>query len=83
MNITPSTSTAARATSHGTAIAQGAATVNAKYAFNPIPGAIAKGNLAQKAIAIQPTNAAIAVANKASSNGIPVTDSIDGLTNRM
>ena len=82
-NITPCTRIAASAISQGTAIAQGAATVNAKYAFRPIPGARAKGSLAQNAMTIQPTNAARAVANRASLNGMPVADSIDGFTRRM
>ena len=69
--------------SHGTAIAHGAATVNAKKAFRPIPGARANGNFAQNAIAIHPMKAATAVANRASLNGMPVCASIDGFTRRM
>ena len=69
--------------SQGTAIAQGAATVNAKKAFRPIPGARAKGNFAQSPIAIHPMNLAIDVANSASLNGMPVAANIDGFTSRM
>ena len=69
--------------SHGTAIAHGAATVNAKNAFRPIPGASAKGSFAHSPIAIHPMKAAIEVANRASSNGMPVAASIDGFTSRM
>ena len=83
-NRTPSTSTAASAICQLTAVANhGAATVNAKYAFRPIPGANAKGSFAHSPMTMHPTNAATAVANRASSNGIPVTDSIDGFTSRM
>ena len=81
MKITPSTRTAANATSH--AIPIPITTVNTKYAFNPMPGANAKGLFAHNPITVQPTNAAIAVANSASSKGIPATDSIAGFTNRM
>ena len=69
--------------SHGTAIAHGAATVNAKNAFRPIPGASAKGSFAHSPIAIHPMKAAMEVANRASSNGMPVAASIDGFTSRM
>ena len=57
--------------------------MNAKKAFRPIPGASANGKFAQNAMAIHPMNAATAVANRASSNGMPVADSIDGFTSRM
>ena len=83
MKITPSTKTAASAISHSIPIPQLAVTVNAKYAFSPMPGAKAKGRLAHRPIITHPTNAAIAVANNASLKGIPETESISGLTNKM
>ena len=83
MKITPSTRTAASAISHSIPIPQLAVTVNAKYAFSPMPGAKAKGRLAHRPIITHPTNAAIAVANNASLKGIPETESISGLTNKM
>ena len=64
-NINPSTKTAANAISHAMPIPS--TTENTKYAFKPMPGARAKGKLAQRPITTQPTNAAIAVANSASS----------------
>ena len=79
--IIPSMNTAARATSQGMPIAS--TTENTKYAFKPIPGANAYGLLAHNPITTQPTKAAIAVANNASSNGIPATASIDGFTTNM
>jgi len=81
MKIRPSTKTAARATCQAMPIAP--TTVKVKYAFRPIPGAKAKGRFAHSPITVHPTKAAIAVANKASSNPIPVPESIAGLTNKI
>ena len=81
MKITPSTSTAANATCQEMPIP--ITTANTKYAFNPIPGANAYGLFAHRPITVHPTNAAMAVANNASSNGIPLTASIAGFTSRM
>ena len=79
--IIPSMNTAAKATSH--AIPIPITTENTKYAFRPIPGANAYGLLAHNPITTQPTKAAIAVANNASSNGIPPTANIAGFTSKM
>ena len=57
--------------------------MNAKYALRPIPGAKANGKLAQRPITVQPIKAAIAVANKTSSKGIPVPLNMAGFTNRI
>ena len=83
-NRSPSTKTAASATSHGMPIPR--TTANVKYAFSPIPGARAKGRFAQSPMTMQPTNAATAVANSASPKGMPVAPkllSMEGLTTRM
>ena len=80
-NIIPSTNTAARASCHDAPIVN--TTPNTKKAFKPIPGARAKGKFAHSPMTIHPMNAAIAVANKASSNGIPANESIAGFTTKM
>ena len=79
--IIPSMKTAARATCQS--IPMPSTTAKVKYALSPIPGASANGRFAHRPITTQPTNAAIAVANNASSKGIPATDSIAGFTRRM
>ncbi len=78
-NSIPSTNTAARAPMPRT-------TANVKYAFSPIPGASANGRFAYRPMIVHPTKAATAVANNASSNGMPVAPkllSIEGLTTKM
>ena len=80
-NSMPSTNTAARATCQDMPIPR--TTANVKYAFSPIPGASANGRFAYNPITTQPTKAAIAVANSASSKGIPAMESMAGLTNRI
>ncbi len=74
-NSNPSTNTAARATSQGIPIPRH--TPYKKYAFSPIPGARANGRFAQRPIIKHATHAATAVANRASLNGIPVSKSIN------
>jgi hypothetical protein len=56
MKMSPSTNTAASAVCHG--IPSAITTVNAKYAFNPIPGASPNGRFAYSAITMEPTAAA-------------------------
>ena len=83
-NNTPSTKTAANATSQGMPIPR--TTANVKYAFSPIPGARAKGRFAHNPMTTQPTKAATAVANSASPKGMPVAPkllNIEGFTMRM
>lgn len=58
-------------------------TVKAKKAFKPIPGARAKGNLAQSAITRVATTAESAVAVNTAFLSMPVTNKISGLTARM
>ena len=48
-----------------------------------MPGARANGKFAHRPMTTHPTKAAIAVANSASSKGIPATDNIAGFTSSM
>ena len=78
INMIPSTNTAVKAISQGTFIP--ITTVNAKNAFNPIPDASANGKSAISPIMKHPKAADKQVAVTNAPAGIPVADSILGLT---
>ena len=78
IKITPSISTAVNANCQLYPIVN--TTVKAKNAFKPIPGANAKGSLAQKAMSKVATIEASAVVVNKAAWSMPVADKILGLT---